>query len=52
MPPFSSWVNFLLVGTTIAVIISLLVLSDGKRASTADAFLLFENNSGWGNSMF
>lgn len=35
------------VGTTIAAIILLLVLSKGKRASTADAFTLFENNSGW-----
>jgi len=41
---------FINVGTTIAVIISLLVLSDGNRATTADAFTLFENNSGWGNS--
>ncbi|KAF8815441.1 amino acid transporter [Phlegmacium glaucopus] len=41
---------FIIVGTTIAAIISLLVLSDGKRASTADAFTLFENNSGWSNS--
>jgi len=38
---------FLNLGTTIAAIISLLVLSDGERASTADAFTLFENNSGW-----
>jgi len=35
------------VGTTVAAIISLLVLSDGNRASTSDAFTLFENNSGW-----
>ncbi|KDR80906.1 hypothetical protein GALMADRAFT_241414 [Galerina marginata CBS 339.88] len=35
------------VGTSIAAIISLLVLSDGNRASTIDAFTLFENNSGW-----
>jgi len=35
------------VGTTIAAIVSLLVLSNGKRASTHDAFTLFENNSGW-----
>jgi len=41
---------FINVGTTIAAIISLLVLSDGKRASTADAFTLFENNSGWSDS--
>ncbi|PPQ70248.1 hypothetical protein CVT26_014495 [Gymnopilus dilepis] len=39
--------NFYAVGTTIAAIVSLLVLSDGNRASTADAFTLFENNSGW-----
>ncbi|KIM39625.1 hypothetical protein M413DRAFT_415651 [Hebeloma cylindrosporum] len=38
------------LGTTIAAIISLLVLSDGKRASTSDAFTLFENNSGWNNN--
>ena len=44
--------NFLPVGTTIAAIISLLVLSDGNRASTADAFTLFENNSGWSDGMF
>jgi len=41
---------FLNLGTTIAAIISLLVLSDGKRASTVDAFTLFENNSGWSNN--
>ncbi|KAF5316504.1 hypothetical protein D9619_006793 [Psilocybe cf. subviscida] len=35
------------VGTSIAAIVSLLVLSDGKRASTSDAFTLYENNSGW-----
>jgi len=40
---------FLNLGTTIAAIISLLVLSDGNRASTVDAFTLFENNSGWSN---
>ena len=38
------------MGTTIAAIVSLLVLSDGKRASTTDAFTLLENNSGWSNS--
>jgi amino acid transporter len=38
------------VGTTIAAIVSLLVLSDGNRASTSDAFTLFENNSGWANN--
>ncbi|KAF8909269.1 amino acid/polyamine transporter I [Gymnopilus junonius] len=37
------------VGTSIAAIVSLLVLSDGNRASTSDAFTLFENNSGWAN---
>ncbi|KAH9479261.1 putative amino-acid permease C15C4.04c [Psilocybe cubensis] len=37
------------VGTSIAAIVALLVLSDGKRASTSDAFTLFENNSGWNN---
>jgi len=41
---------FLNLGTTVAAIISLLVLSDGKRSSTADAFTLFENNSGWTNN--
>ena len=40
------------MGATIAAIILLLVLSDGKRASTADAFTLFENNSGWSDSKF
>ncbi|CAA7265225.1 unnamed protein product [Cyclocybe aegerita] len=38
------------VGTTIAAIVSLLVLSDGNRASTSDAFTLFENSSGWENN--
>jgi amino acid permease (GABA permease) len=38
------------VGTTIAAIVSLLVLSDGNRASTSDAFTLFENNSGWASN--
>ena len=40
------------MGTTVAAIVSLLVLSEGKRASTADAFTLFENNSGWSDSKF
>lgn len=35
------------VGTTIAAIIALLVVSGDKKVSTADAFTLFENNSGW-----
>ncbi|KAF8159275.1 amino acid transporter [Crassisporium funariophilum] len=39
------------VGTTIAAIVSLLVLSGpDNRASTSDAFTLFENNSGWANN--
>ncbi|KAF4610823.1 hypothetical protein D9613_007275 [Agrocybe pediades] len=38
------------MGTCIAAIVSLLVLSDGNRASTSDAFTLFENNSGWHNN--
>jgi len=38
------------VGTTIAAIISLLVVSGNNRVSTTDAFTLFENNTGWSNS--
>jgi hypothetical protein len=49
---FVCGVNFFTVGTTIAAIILLLVLSKGKRASTADALTLFENNSGWKDSKF
>lgn len=41
-----------LVGTTLAAIISLLVVSGDNKVSTSDAFTLFENNSGWSNSMF
>ncbi|KAJ3743201.1 amino acid/polyamine transporter I [Lentinula detonsa] len=37
------------VGTTIAAIIALLVVSDDK-VSTRDAFTLFENNTGWSNN--
>ncbi|PPQ68386.1 hypothetical protein CVT25_007924 [Psilocybe cyanescens] len=46
---FKFWIRLILfaVGTSIAAIVALLVLSDGKRASTSDAFTLFENNSGW-----
>ncbi|KAG9224254.1 hypothetical protein CCMSSC00406_0004753 [Pleurotus cornucopiae] len=35
------------VGTTIAAIISLLVVSGDDKVSTKDAFTLFENNTGW-----
>ncbi|KAF8184475.1 APC amino acid permease [Pholiota molesta] len=38
------------VGTSIAAIVALLVLSDGHRASTADAFTLLENHSGWASN--
>lgn len=38
------------VGTTLAAIISLLVVSGNTKVSTKDAFTLFENNSGWMNS--
>lgn len=50
---FKFWIRLILfaVGTSIAAIVALLVLSDGKRASTSDAFTLFENNSGWTSSM-
>jgi len=43
---------FINVGTTIAAIISLLVVSgnNGTRVSTKDAFTLFENNTGWTNN--
>ncbi|KAJ3876596.1 amino acid/polyamine transporter I [Lentinula edodes] len=37
------------VGTTVAAIIALLVISDNK-VSTRDAFTLFENNTGWSNN--
>ncbi|KAJ7230536.1 amino acid transporter, partial [Mycena pura] len=35
------------VGTTLAAIIALLVVSGDNKVSTKDAFTLFENNSGW-----
>ncbi|TCD68631.1 hypothetical protein EIP91_010286 [Steccherinum ochraceum] len=40
------------VGTTLAAIIALLVCSknNGERVSTADAFTMYENNTGWANS--
>ena len=38
------------VGTTIAAIIALLVVSGDNKVSTKDAFTLFENNTGWANS--
>ncbi|KAJ7643302.1 amino acid/polyamine transporter I [Mycena polygramma] len=38
------------VGTTLAAIISLLVVSGENKVSTKDAFTLFENNSGWTNN--
>ncbi|KAJ6469717.1 APC amino acid permease [Mycena vitilis] len=38
------------VGTTLAAIISLLVMSGENKVSTKDAFTLFENNSGWTNN--
>lgn len=41
----------ILVGTTIAAIVSLLVCSGNHKVSTKDAFTLVENHSGWTNSM-
>lgn len=38
------------VVTCIATIISLLVCAGDNKVSTKDAFTLFENNTGWGNS--
>ncbi|KAJ7173578.1 APC amino acid permease [Mycena filopes] len=38
------------VGTTLAAIIALLVVSGDNKVSTKDAFTLFENNSGWMNN--
>ncbi|KAJ8494386.1 hypothetical protein ONZ45_g13253 [Pleurotus djamor] len=38
------------VGTTIAAIIALLVVSGDNKVSTKDAFTLFENNTGWRNN--
>ncbi|KAJ6581118.1 amino acid/polyamine transporter I [Mycena capillaripes] len=38
------------VGTTLAAIIALLVVSGDNKVSTKDAFTLFENNSGWTNN--
>ncbi|KAF7356946.1 hypothetical protein MVEN_01030600 [Mycena venus] len=38
------------VGTTLAAIISLLVVSGDNKVSTKDAFTLFENNTGWINN--
>ncbi|KAJ7623574.1 amino acid transporter [Roridomyces roridus] len=38
------------VGTTMAAIISLLVVSGDNKVSTKDAFTLFENNGGWENN--
>ena len=42
--------TIILVGTTIAAIVALLVCSGDKKVSTKDAFTLFENNTGWMNS--
>ncbi|KAJ8494394.1 hypothetical protein ONZ45_g13257 [Pleurotus djamor] len=44
-----SYYAIMYVGATIAAIIALLVASGDKKASTADAFTLFENNTGWQN---
>ena len=44
------FVNDYLVGTTVAAIISLLVVSGDNKVSTKDAFTMFENNTGWSNS--
>jgi len=41
--------SLILVGTTIAAVISLLVCAGENKVSTKDAFTLFENNSGWKN---
>ncbi|KAK7026506.1 hypothetical protein VNI00_015586 [Paramarasmius palmivorus] len=38
------------VGTTLAAIIALLVLSGDRKVSTREAFLGYENNTGWGNN--
>ncbi|KAL0954082.1 hypothetical protein HGRIS_005229 [Hohenbuehelia grisea] len=38
------------VGTTIAAIIALLVVSGDNKVSTKDAFTLFENNTGWASN--
>jgi len=40
----------IIVGTTIAAIVALLVCSGDNKVSTKDAFTLFENNSGWANN--
>ncbi|KAH0836847.1 amino acid/polyamine transporter I [Lanmaoa asiatica] len=37
-------------GTTVAVIVALLVCSGNNKVSTKDAFTLFENNTGWANN--
>ncbi|KZT11815.1 amino acid transporter [Laetiporus sulphureus 93-53] len=42
--------SFVILGTTIAAIISLLVCSRGNRVSAKDAFTLFENETGWDNA--
>ncbi|KAF9529007.1 amino acid/polyamine transporter I [Crepidotus variabilis] len=42
----------LTIGTTMAAIVSLLVLSKGNRATTKEAFTSFENNSGWSNNVW
>lgn len=39
------------VGTTIAAIVALLVSAGDNKVSTNDAWTLFENNTGWTNSM-
>lgn len=44
--------SFILVGTTVAAIIALLVCSGDNKVSTKEAFTLFENNTGWMNSEF
>lgn len=42
--------QWFVVGTTVAAIISLLVVSGDNKVSTKDAFTMFENNTGWANS--
>lgn len=38
------------VGTTIALVIALLVCAGDKKVSTHTAFTMFENNTGWSNN--
>ncbi|KAF9445826.1 amino acid transporter [Macrolepiota fuliginosa MF-IS2] len=46
----SLFTGFINVGTTISTAIALIVVPGSNRTPARDAFLLMENNTGWGNN--